>query len=793
MRRKKTVLFLIFILIIVSTFCLPTASAADADYKKWHLPQGAKVRLGKGNISASGQHVVQFSPDGTRLAVASSIGIWLYETQRYQESALLTRPEGEVHSLCFSPDGGTLASGGWKKLYLWDVSTGTLQALIEDIGTGYITSLAFSPDGGTLATGSWGELYLWDVSTGTLRETFKYNLRVSSVSFSPDGRTLASSGIWEEGIYLWDVSTGTRRGIPREHSGPVQSVSFSPSGRTLASGGFGIHLWDASTGTLHKTFRGHDSPFEGIPVESISFSPNGQTLASADHAGNVHLWDVSIGGLRKTLSGHNAPVESISFSPNGQTLASADHAGNVHLWDVSTGGLRKTLSGHNPAFAAVKCVSFSPDGQTLASGNGSDIHLWDVSTATLRKTLRGHDAQVESISFSPDGRMLASGDAGGSLRGEDTDSIHLWDVSTGTLLKTFTSGRSYRIQSLSFSPDGRTLTTAGGGIIQLWDVSTGTLQKTIMGKTEYKTEYIIDTVTFSPDGQTVADGGYWSLLEELSDEETGIDWSDGNDESCHEIHEICYEDGFISLWDVSTGTPQIFIEDICGRVTGLAFSPDGQMLASCSGGEVHLRDISTGTLRKSLTNSIISLSLAFSPDGRTLATGSLNELHLWDVSTGTLHKTLIGHTKILKSYPLSIVFSPDGRMLATGSGDGTVILWDPVLIMDSFVEPPALRMPMPTETALLQNYPNPFNPETWIPYHLVEDTHVSLRIYSIDGTLIRTLMLCEYKDTGVYGSQDHAAYWDGKNDIGESVASGIYFYTLTAGDYTATRKMLIRK
>ena len=232
-----------------------------------------------------------FSPDGTRLAVASSIGIWLYETQGYQESALLTRPEGEVHSLCFSPDGRTLASGGWEKLYLWDVSTGILQALIEDIGTGYITSLAFSPNGGTLATGSWGELYLWDVSTGTLRETFKYNLRVSSVSFSPDGRTLASSGIWEEGIYLWDVSTGTRRGIPREHSGPVQSVSFSPSGRTLASGGFGIYLWDASTGTLHKTLREYNLPFEGIPVESISFSPSGQTLASADHAGNVHLWD----------------------------------------------------------------------------------------------------------------------------------------------------------------------------------------------------------------------------------------------------------------------------------------------------------------------------------------------------------------------------------------------------------------------------------------------------------------------------------------------------------------------
>ena len=152
MRREQITLFSIFILIIVPTLYLPTASAED--YRKWHLPQGAKLRLGKGSIRASGQHAVQFSPDGARLAVVSSIGIWLYETQGYQESALLTRPEGEVGSLCFSPDGRTLASGGKEKLYLWNVSTGTLQAFIEDIDIGYISSLAFSPDGRTLATGS---------------------------------------------------------------------------------------------------------------------------------------------------------------------------------------------------------------------------------------------------------------------------------------------------------------------------------------------------------------------------------------------------------------------------------------------------------------------------------------------------------------------------------------------------------------------------------------------------------------------------------------------------------------
>ena len=99
---------------------------------------------------------------------------------------------------------------------------------------------------------------------------------------------------------------------------------------------------------------------------------------------------------------------------------------------------------------------------------------------------------------------------------------------------------------------------------------------------------------------------------------------------------------------------------------------------------------------------------------------------------------------------------------------------------------------IPKETSLLPNYPNPFNPETWIPYQLSQPAAVTLYIYAVDGTLIRTLTL-GYQPVGIYESRDRAAYWDGKNEVGESVASGVYFYTFTAGEFTATRKMLIRK
>ena len=98
----------------------------------------------------------------------------------------------------------------------------------------------------------------------------------------------------------------------------------------------------------------------------------------------------------------------------------------------------------------------------------------------------------------------------------------------------------------------------------------------------------------------------------------------------------------------------------------------------------------------------------------------------------------------------------------------------------------------PAQHTLLPNYPNPCNPETWIPYQLAKPVDVKVSIYGADGRLVRTLAL-GHQEAGTYRSRARAAYWDGRNEVGEPVASGIYFYTLQAGDWTATRKMLIRK
>ena len=99
---------------------------------------------------------------------------------------------------------------------------------------------------------------------------------------------------------------------------------------------------------------------------------------------------------------------------------------------------------------------------------------------------------------------------------------------------------------------------------------------------------------------------------------------------------------------------------------------------------------------------------------------------------------------------------------------------------------------IPKETALLHNYPNPFNPETWIPYQLAESAEVTLMIYDMNGQIVRRLAV-GHQAAGMYRSRSHAAYWDGRNQLGEPVASGLYFYTLTADEFTATRRMLILK
>jgi WD40 repeat protein len=237
-------------------------------------------------------------------------------------------------------------------------------------------------------------------------------------------------------------------------------------------------------------------------------------------------------------------------------------------------------------------------------------------------------------------------------------------------------------------------------------------------------------------------------------------------------------------------------------ITQLAFTTDGQFLASGSrDGTVRIWDMVTHVEIANLDAAGRSRALTMSRNGRFLASVGYGEAtRLWDVPSFQEIATVGGHR-----YPFifALEFSPDSTLLASG-GDG-VLLWE---IANSAAGQPAAvdakgkagstwaqvkqAALTPRSTIILPNYPNPFNPETWIPFDLRNAADVAVTIYDAGGRIVRRLDLGE-QSAGAYRTRDRAAYWDGLNQQGETVGSGVYFAELVAGSHRSTRRITLRK
>ena len=241
----------------------------------------------------------------------------------------------------------------------------------------------------------------------------------------------------------------------------------------------------------------------------------------------------------------------------------------------------------------------------------------------------------------------------------------------------------------------------------------------------------------------------------------------------------------------SSGTTQLTLQNLeFGTATGETI-PAGsyEILITVEEG------LLTGDVNRDGRVSILDLILVAQQLGRRVAAGSAVDLNgdgVVSILDLILTAREIGNTTAL-SAPGAEAEGMDPAMIeawiaqARLEDDGSLAFKEGIEVLENL-----LASSIPKETALLANYPNPFNPETWIPYQLARSAEVRLTIHDINGRLVRHLAV-GHQAAGMYRSRSRAIYWDGHNQLGEPVASGLYFYTLTGDDFTATRRMLILK
>ena len=714
-----------------------------------------------------------------------------------------------------------------------DVNTGVV---IYEFGERtYISDVVFSPTAAHLAILNYSvdsgttTVNVWDVNAREQISEWEIAGRIRVVAFSPTEPLFAAS--FDDEIHLWNwqigklVGTmkGERRpweqchsqknrgrrcsGSPRDHA-----LVFSPDGRSLivASTRPGIELWNVETRRLEGHFEGHT----GNWVEHVVISPDGTLIATFEYGSNVvYVWDVKTQHLLwKEQSGIGSVAECV-FSPDSKRLyvatATSTYAlspsgdgtwegwdDQVRVWDVKSG---QQIESYGSEFCHLETIALSPDGKTALLHYWDAVVLWNIET-NLQRNVWADFVNEWDEALSADGQTLVS---------VSECFIKIWDIpSQHKRLLISAEGGLFR--RFAISPDGQKLAVGRDAWIEVRNLQTGKVE------TKFPYSYGHSDIAFSSSGRWIAaaSGGKDILIFDLEDPEKiqrvtpdvelsstsirRIAFSE-NDEHLAASHYKDNNNHRMLLWKREGDT---FVFQYAWQVSVYHSSSNARLtFASPVEGSAVLavpghHDIQIWKLMADRPQLVTTLDASppvhFSTDGRYLFANRGYHLQIWDWQA----EMPLEHPSI----PAYFDISQDRCVLMSYTETGQIQIWDGTKLLPSKALPTAIELRGKQivilgevkRNQLLQNFPNPFNPETWIPFQLANESRVTIHIHSPPGQLVRQLSPGTVPP-GDYSSQSQAVYWDGCNQAGEPVSSGVYFYTINAGDFSATRKMLIRK
>ncbi|MDT3437998.1 TIR domain-containing protein [Pseudofrankia sp. BMG5.37] len=548
-------------------------------------------------------------------------------------------------TLAISPAHDLIAYGSGHHVALSDLADGRPLAVLRGHGE-WIRSVAFSADGSLLAAGDIaGSVRIWDVTGAEELATFDgLASRVRSLAFSPEGRLLAA-GCWDGEVYVWDLTVRERIATLRRSRDRVKALCFSPDGTLLAYGDQ-VHLWDVRAR--------RDAGALGAPdqrARASRFSPDGRLLAWIDDGENTtRVWSLATGGELARLPGDTHLARTLAFNATSSLLAVGAADGTIRVWDPRTGGLRATLRERTGWLAALDFVD--ADGETLIAGSADGtVRLWKVADGSPpgRTLLASHTTDVVSTVFVPDQPLVASANEDGSLR--------LWDTRTARQVHVGSGERAWTY-GMDVTDDATLLAASGeDGLVRIFDLAAarsgdGPPDLDTPARKLNTRRAPANAVAFSPDTTLLAVG---------------------------------HPDGTVGLWNPWTGRPTATLRADGLRVLSVAFSPDGERLAAgTDAGTVHLWDAipdpgpsggsGTAPAARRLGNRADQVNaVAFSPDGQLLASAfGSGTVRIWDAASGELRHRLVGHTGRVRT----VAFSPDGRLVASGGEDGIIRVWD---------------------------------------------------------------------------------------------------------------------